>query len=64
VTALSWPMVGRDEELAFIERARAQATSAVALVGPAGVGKSRLAAEALRLAEQEGLVTSSTLLYF
>jgi DNA-binding CsgD family transcriptional regulator len=50
-------MVGRDEELAFIERARAEATRAVALVGPAGVGKSRVAAEALRLAEQEGLVS-------
>jgi DNA-binding CsgD family transcriptional regulator len=57
VTALSWPLVGRGHELAFIERARADATSAVALVGSAGVGKSRLAAEALRLAQKEGLVT-------
>ena len=39
--------VGRGEELAFIERARTAATSAVVLLGPAGVGKSRLAREAL-----------------
>ena len=57
MTASSWPLIGRAEELAFIERARADASSAVALVGSAGVGKSRLAAEALSLAEQEGLVT-------
>ncbi len=57
VRALSWPIVGRDEELAFIERARAAGTSAVVLQGPAGVGKSRLAHEALRQAEEEGMVT-------
>jgi DNA-binding CsgD family transcriptional regulator len=56
VTALSWPIVGRGEELAFIERARAATTSAVVLLGPAGVGKSRLAREALRRGEDEGLV--------
>jgi DNA-binding CsgD family transcriptional regulator len=50
-------MVGRAEELAFIERSRTASASAVALLGPAGVGKSRLALEALRLAGQEGLVT-------
>ena len=55
-TALNWPIVGRDDELAFIERGRA-ATSAVVLMGPAGVGKSRLAREALRRAEQGGLMT-------
>lgn len=49
-------MVGRGEELAFIERSRA-AASAVVLLGPAGVGKSRLAREALGEAEREGLVT-------
>ena len=56
-TALSWPIVGREEELAFIERARGAAVSAVALFGPAGVGKSRLAREVLRRAEEGGLVT-------
>jgi hypothetical protein len=57
VTALSWPVVGREEELAFIERSRAEATSAIVLLGVAGVGKSRLAREALRQAEEKGLVT-------
>jgi predicted ATPase len=56
-TALSWPIVGREEELAFIERARGAAVSAVVLLGPAGVGKSRLAREVLRRAEDAGLVT-------
>jgi DNA-binding CsgD family transcriptional regulator len=54
---LRWPIVGRGEELAIIERARAAETSAVVLLGPAGVGKSRLARETLRRAEEEGLVT-------
>ncbi len=54
---MSWPIVGRGEELAFIERARTAGASAVVLSGPAGVGKSRLAREVLRRADEEGLVT-------
>jgi DNA-binding CsgD family transcriptional regulator len=54
---LSWPIVGRGEELALIERARTAGSNAVVLLGPAGVGKSRLAREALRRAHDAGLVT-------
>ena len=46
-----WPLVGRAEELRFLRNALAQpgATGAV-LVGPAGVGKTRLAQEVVNAA--------------
>ncbi len=52
---LIWPLVGRAEELALLEAAitRADRHGAV-LSGPAGVGKTRLAAELTRLAEARG----------
>jgi DNA-binding CsgD family transcriptional regulator len=42
-----WPLVGRDEELAAVRGALADGARLVVLAGPAGVGKSRLAHEAL-----------------
>jgi len=49
-------LVGRAEELDFLRRLRSRQTSAV-LMGPAGVGKSRLAAAAVAEAVAEGWVT-------
>ncbi len=46
----SWPLVGRRDELAATYAAIAE-TGGVVLTGPAGVGKSRLAREALELAQ-------------
>ncbi len=43
----SWALVGRADELDLIERCRARGDGAVVLTGQAGVGKSRLAREAL-----------------
>ena len=51
----TWPLVGRVAELDQLHRLVAgKAGTATLLVGPAGVGKSRLAAEALELARQRG----------
>lgn len=52
---LSWPLVGRSEERRAIEVAiSASDASGIVVCGPAGVGKSRLAREALSLAESRG----------
>jgi class 3 adenylate cyclase/tetratricopeptide (TPR) repeat protein len=54
------PLVGRDRELAYLQNSWAMAesgtleTPGVALVGEAGVGKSRLSTVAADLAEQSG----------
>jgi DNA-binding CsgD family transcriptional regulator len=55
----AWPLVGRREKLAFVAEAlhRGQ-PSGVVIAGAAGVGKTRLAAEALREAEARGLATA------
>ena len=45
--APGWPLVGRQDELDLIVRCRQRGDGAVVLTGPAGVGKSRLAREAL-----------------
>jgi class 3 adenylate cyclase len=56
------PLVGRDRELAKLEKSWAQAqagtlrTPAVVLRGEAGIGKSRLAAAAAEMAETSGSV--------
>lgn len=56
---ISWPLVGRREELAFIGDALGRGGSrGVVLAGAAGVGKSRLAAESLALAASKGFTTS------
>ena len=55
------PLVGRSEELgrvlAALRRAAAGSGGALLLAGEAGIGKSRLAAEALTLARQRGFLT-------
>jgi DNA-binding CsgD family transcriptional regulator len=55
---VSWPLVGRVEELAACERALgATGPRGVVLAGRAGVGKTRLAREALSSAEAAGCVS-------
>jgi hypothetical protein len=54
----SWPLTGRDEELDFVLSAlHAPSSGGVLLAGPAGVGKSRLAREALAAADATGSAT-------
>jgi DNA-binding CsgD family transcriptional regulator/tetratricopeptide (TPR) repeat protein len=56
---VSWPLVGRDEELELIEQAFDRpGTAGVVLAGEAGVGKTRLAREALALAQRRGMATA------
>jgi len=50
----SWPLVGRQEELEFIQDALNKGGGGVVLAGAAGVGKTRLAQEALVQAEASG----------
>jgi DNA-binding CsgD family transcriptional regulator len=57
----SWPLTGRDEELKLIKECFAGMDSAgVAIIGPAGVGKSRLADEAANAALAAGAVVRRT----
>src|SRR5262245_35296423 len=50
-----WPLTGRSAQLEELGRHyRDHAHAGVVLQGPAGVGKTRLAEEALRLAERGG----------
>lgn len=52
---LSWPLIGRSEETGVIEAAlSASDASGIVVYGAAGVGKSRLAREALSAAESQG----------
>lgn len=53
-----WPLVGRVDELSRLEALLADPTAGgVLLVGPAGVGKTRLAHECLFIAEDRGYST-------
>ena len=55
---LTWPLVGRSEELQVIREAiAAPDRSGVVVCGAAGVGKSRIAREALSVAESRGFHT-------
>ena len=56
----TWPLVGRDEELAWLLAAHADGTGGAVLVGAAGVGKTRLVAEFLARAEREGAAVFRT----
>ena len=50
-----WPLVGRDGELGFVSGLLSGGSAGgVVVAGPAGVGKTRLAAEAGRVAESQG----------
>ena len=52
---LSWPLIGRSEEMRTIEAAiLAPNVSGIVIYGAAGVGKSRIAREALSAAESRG----------
>jgi DNA-binding NarL/FixJ family response regulator len=54
----SWTLTGRDSELQFIaERLTGGESRSVVIAGPAGVGKTRLAREALAVAKRGGRVT-------
>src|SRR4051812_5293168 len=55
---VDWPLIGRDRELGLIAEVlgRSDATGVV-LVGEAGVGKTRLATEAIRLGDASGFAT-------
>jgi DNA-binding winged helix-turn-helix (wHTH) protein/DNA-binding CsgD family transcriptional regulator len=51
-----WPLIGRSAELAALADALAEASAdGVLLIGSAGVGKTRLAEECLRLADSAGV---------
>jgi DNA-binding NarL/FixJ family response regulator len=56
---VGWPLTGRVEELSRISglTRRRDGPAGVVLAGPAGVGKTRLAREALAAAEQRGALT-------
>jgi DNA-binding CsgD family transcriptional regulator len=58
----SWPLVGRERELATVGEVMDQRSDGgaggVLLAGPAGVGKTRLATECLGLAEARGWSTA------
>jgi DNA-binding CsgD family transcriptional regulator len=54
-----WPLVGRREELELVVRlVRSGESAGVVAAGPAGVGKTRFASEALRAAERDGCATA------
>ena len=57
--AADWPLIGRDIELARVaEVLAAPEASGVVLIGPSGVGKTRLASECLRLGSESGFATA------
>lgn len=55
---VDWPLIGRDRELGLIAEVLGRSDSTgVVLVGEAGVGKTRLATEAIRLGDASGFAT-------
>jgi hypothetical protein len=59
--SLSWPLIGRTEEMRTIDAAMsASALSGILVCGAAGVGKSRLSREALSAAASQGCETRWT----
>lgn len=60
MSAGSWPLVGRGEELVLIDQELAGAGArGVVVAGAAGVGKSRLVAEAVARAQARGMAAES-----
>ncbi|MET0900060.1 MAG: LuxR family transcriptional regulator [Mycobacterium sp.] len=58
---LSWPMTGRAREMGAIEAAiSAPAVSGILICGPEGIGKSRIAREAMAAATSHGCTTRWT----
>jgi DNA-binding CsgD family transcriptional regulator len=55
--APSWPLVGRTAEMEQVRAARAQGSAGIVIRAGAGVGKSRLAREAVAIFEDEGCET-------
>src|SRR4029453_16755037 len=54
-SAVRWPLVGRERELALVGEALGRSrSSGIVIAGPAGVGKTRLAEELIGLAESSG----------
>ena len=54
----SWPLVGRERELGHIAALRADGAGGVVIAGEAGLGKTRLASEALAVADAGGAATA------
>ena len=55
---LAWPLTGRSKEMRLIEAALSDpGSSGIVICGAAGVGKSRIACEALSVAASRGCVT-------
>jgi DNA-binding CsgD family transcriptional regulator len=54
---LDWPFIGRHDDLRRLHGLMIEGARGVVVAGPSGVGKTRLAAECLRLAESDGLST-------
>ncbi|MGH8895717.1 MAG: ATP-binding protein [Egibacteraceae bacterium] len=56
---MTWPFVGRQEELGLIHQAMSDAaTAGIVIAGAAGVGKTRLGLEALASADPQRYLTS------
>ena len=55
---MRWPLTGREAELRLIGEALSGGAAGVVITGPAGVGKTRLTAEAASLAEAAGSAVS------
>ena len=53
----TWPLVGRAGELSMLKSLRDEGRPGAVLSGAAGVGKSRLAREALAAAAERGALT-------
>src|SRR5258708_23527974 len=56
--ASDWPLGGRDVELAAADRAMAQGRAGVVFAGQSGVGRTRVAREALQRAAGRGRETT------
>ncbi len=60
VSGADWPLIGRDEELGLLRQIRhASPPKSAVILGPSGVGKTRVAREALSEAARDGWSTLS-----